>query len=124
MTVTESLKAHSTILSTQLFQFVGDTLRPVNSRITGLLPLFICYEVSYSNKRVQSAVLGCNLKNDKMMSVRFQGKPFNITVIQAYALTTNAEEAEGERFYDDLQELLELTPEKDIIFITGDWNAK
>ena len=59
-----------------------------------------------------------------MISVQFQGKPFKITVIQAYALTTNAEEAEGERFYDDLQELLELTPEKDIIFITGDWNAK
>ena len=75
-------------------------------------------------QRVQSAVLGCNLKNDKMMSVCFQGKPFNITVIQAYALTTNAEEAEGEQFSDDLQELLELTPEKDIIYIIGDWNTK
>ena len=58
-----------------------------------------------------------------MISVRLQGKPFNITVIQAYVLTTNAEKAEGERFYDDLQEL-ELTPEKDIIFIIAEWNAK
>ena len=64
------------------------------------------------NKRVQSTVLGCNLKNDRMISVRFQGKPFNITVIQAYAPTTNAEEAEVERFYEDLQDLLELTPKK------------
>ena len=62
------------------------------------------------NKRVQNAVLGCNLKNDRMASVCFQGKPFNITVIQVYAQTTNAEEAEVERFYEDLQDLLELTP--------------
>ena len=74
------------------------------------------------NKRVQNAVLGCNLKNDRMISVRFQGKPFNITVIQVYAPTSNAEEAE--RFYEDLQDLLELTPKKDILFIIGDWNAK
>ena len=67
------------------------------------------------NKRVQNAVLGCNLKNDRMTSVRFQGKPFNITVIQVYALTSNAEEAEVERFYQDLQDLLELTPKKDVI---------
>ena len=59
-----------------------------------------------------------------MISVRFQGKPFNITVIQVYALTSNAEEAEVERFYEDLQELLELTPIKDVLFIIGDWNAK
>ena len=59
-----------------------------------------------------------------MISVRFQGKPFNITVIQVYALTSNAEEAEVEWFYEDLQDLLELTPNKDILFITGDWNAK
>ena len=59
-----------------------------------------------------------------MISVRFQGKPFKITVIQAYAPTSNAEEAEIEQFYEDLQDLLELTPEKDILFITGDWNAK
>ena len=76
------------------------------------------------NKRVQNAVLGCNLKNERMISVRFQGKPFNITVIQVYAPTSNAEEAEVEWFYEDLQELLELTPKKDVLFIIGDWNAK
>ena len=75
------------------------------------------------NKRVQNAVLGCNLKNDRMISVR-QGKPFNIRVIQVYALTSNAEEAEVERFYEDLQDLLALTPKKDILFIIGDWNEK
>ena len=76
------------------------------------------------NKRVQNAVLGCNLKNDRMISVHFQGKPFNITIIQVYAPTSNAEEAEVEWFYEDLQELLELTPQKDVLFIIGDWNAK
>ena len=76
------------------------------------------------NKRVQNAVLGCNLKNDRMTSVRFQGKPFNITVIQVYAPTSNAKEAEVERFYKDLQDLLELTPKKYVLFIIGDWNAK
>ena len=76
------------------------------------------------NKRVQNAVLGCNLKNDRMISVRFQGKPFDITVIQVYAPTSNAEEAAVERFYEDLQDLLELTPKKDVVFIIGDWNAK
>ena len=76
------------------------------------------------NKRVQIAVLGCNLKNDRMISVHFQGKPFNITVIQVYAPTNNAEEAEVERFYEDLQDLVELTPKKDVFFILGDWNAK
>ena len=65
-----------------------------------------------------------NLKNDTMISVRFQGKPFNITVIQVYAWTSNAEEAEVEWFYEDLQDLLELKPKKDVLFITGDWNAK
>ena len=75
------------------------------------------------NKRVRNAVLGCNLKNDRMISVRFQGKPFSITVIQVYAPTSNAEEAEVERFYEDLQDLLELTPQKDVLFIIGDWNA-
>ena len=64
------------------------------------------------NKRVRNAVLGCNLKNDRLISVRFQGKPFNITVIQGYAPTSNAEEAEVERFYEDLQDLLELHPKK------------
>src|SRR5574337_203184 len=76
------------------------------------------------NKRVQNTVHGCNLKNDKMISVHFQGKPFNITGIQVYAPTSNAEEAEVERFYEDLQDLLEQTPKKDVIFIIGDWNAK
>ena len=76
------------------------------------------------NRRVQNAVLGCNLKNDRMISVRFQGKPFNIIVIQVYALTSNAEEVEVEWFYKDLQDLLELTPKKDVLFIIGDWNAK
>ena len=76
------------------------------------------------NKKVQNAVLGCNLKNDSMISVHFQGKPFNITVIQAYAPTGNTEEAEVEWFYEDLQDLLELTPRKDVHFIIGDWNAK
>ena len=76
------------------------------------------------NKRVQNAVLGCNLKNNRMISVRFQGKPLNITVIQVYALTSNAKEAEVDLFDEDLQELLELTPQKDVLFIIGDWNAK
>ena len=74
------------------------------------------------NKRVRNAVLGCNLKNDTMISVLFQGKPFNITVIQVYAPASNAEEAE--QFYEDLQDLLELTPPKDVLLIIGDWNAK
>ena len=64
------------------------------------------------NKRVRNAVLGCNLKNDRMISVCLQGKPFNIPVIQVYALTSNTEEAEVEQFYKDLQDLLELTPQK------------
>ena len=76
------------------------------------------------NKRVQNAGLECNLKNNRMISLHFQGKPFNITVIQVYALTSNAEEAEVEWFYENLQDLLELTPKKDILFIIGDWNAK
>ena len=76
------------------------------------------------NKRVWNVVLGCNPKNDRMISVRFQGKPFNITVIQLYVPTSNAEETEVEQFYEDLQDLLELTAKKDILFIIGDWNAK
>ena len=75
------------------------------------------------NKRVRNAVLGCNLKDDRMISVCLQGKPFNITVIQVYAPTSNAEEAEVERFYEDLQDLLELTPKKEVLFIIGDWNG-
>ena len=76
------------------------------------------------NKRVWNAVLGCKLNNDRMLSVHFQSKPFNITVIQVYAPTSNTEEADVERFYEDLQDLLELTPQKDVLFITGDWNEK
>ena len=76
------------------------------------------------NKRVRNAVLGCNLKNDRMISDRLQGKPFNITVIQVYAPISNAEGTDVERFYEDLQGLLELTPKKDVLFIIGDWNAK
>ena len=76
------------------------------------------------NKRVWNAVLGCNLKNDRIISVCFQGKPFNITVIQPYVPTSNAEEGEVEWFYEDLQDLLELTPKKDVLLIIGDWNAK
>ena len=76
------------------------------------------------NKRVRNAVLGCNLKNDRMISVRFEGKPFNITVIQVYAPTSNTEEAEVEQFYEGLKDLLELTPKKDVLIIIGDWNAK
>ena len=76
------------------------------------------------NKRVRNAVLGCNLKNDRMISVHFQSKPFNISVIQVYAPTSNAEEAEVEQFYEDLQDLLELTPKKNVLFIIGAWKAK
>ena len=76
------------------------------------------------NKRVQNAILGCNLKNNRMTSVHCQGKPFNITVIQVYTPISNAEEADVERFYKDLQDLLELTPKIGVLFIIGDWNAK
>ena len=76
------------------------------------------------NKKAWNAVLGCNLKNDRIISAHFQGKPFNITVIQDFAPTSNAEEAEFEWFYEDLQNLIELTPQKDVLFIIGDWNTK
>ena len=72
------------------------------------------------NRRIQNAVLGCNLKNERMISIYFQGKPFNIRVIQVYATTTNAEEAEDEQLYEALQDFAELTPEKDVLFIIGD----
>ena len=81
-------------------------------------------EALYSQQKTHNTVLGCNLKNDRMISVHFQGKPFNITVIQVDAPTSNAEEAEVEWFYEDLQDLLELTPQKEVLFIIGDWNAK
>ena len=76
------------------------------------------------NKIVQNAVLRCNLNNDRIISVHFQGKPFDIIVIQVCATTSNAEEAQVERFCEDLQDLLELTPKKDVLFNIGDWNAK
>ena len=76
------------------------------------------------SKRFQNAVLGCNIRNERMISVRFQDKPFNITVIQVYAPNRNAEEAEVEWFYEDLQDLLELTPPKNILFIIGNLDAK
>ena len=76
------------------------------------------------NKRVRNAVLGCSLKKDRIISVHFQGKPFNITVIQVYAPVRNAEEAKVEWFYEDLKDLLELTPPKYVFFIIGDWNVK
>ena len=76
------------------------------------------------NERVQNAELGGNLKNDRMISIYYQGKPFNIKATQVYVPTTNAEEAEVEWFYEDLQDFLELTPQKDVLFIIGDWDAK
>ena len=79
---------------------------------------------SWSTKESKMQYFGCNLKNDGMISVHFQVNPFNITVIQVYASTSNAEEAEVEQFYEDLQDLLELTPKKDVLFKIGDWNAK
>ena len=80
------------------------------------------------NKRVHNAVLGCKLKNNRMLLICFQGKPFNITVIQVYAPATDAKETDVEQFYEVLQDLLELTPKKkkkkDVLFVIGDWNAK
>ena len=76
------------------------------------------------NKRVQNVVLGYNLKNNRMISVHFHSKPFNILVIHIYASTSNAEEAEVEPFYEELQCLLQLIPKKDVLFVIGDWNAK
>ena len=76
------------------------------------------------NKRVQNAVAGCNLKNYRMISVRFEGKPFNITVVQVYAPISNDEEAEVEWFYEDRQQLLELTPKKDVLYVIVDNHAK
>ena len=76
------------------------------------------------NRRVRNVVLGGNLKNNRMISVHSQGKPFNIMIIQVHAPTSNAEEADLEQFYEDLQDLLELTPKKDVLYIIWDWNAK
>ena len=77
-----------------------------------------------ANKRVWNAVLGCNLKNDRMNSICFQTKQFSITVIQVYAPTSNAKEAEVEWFYEDVQDLLQITPKKDVLFIIEDWMQK
>ena len=93
------------------------------STTVGRKPLEEMEEPSWST-RVSNAVLGCSLKNDRIISVHLQGKPFNITVIQVYAPTSNGEEAEVEWLYQDLQYLLELTSKKDVLFIKGDWNAK
>ena len=89
----------------------------------GKNPLEEMEKESYST-RVQNAVLGYNLKNDRMISVSFQDKPFNTTVIQVSAPTSNAKEVGVEWSYEDLQDFLELTPPKDVLFIIGDWNAK
>ena len=88
----------------------------------GKNPLEEIEQPSQSKKRDQNAVLGCNLKNDTMISVDFQGKPFNITIIQVCAPISNAEETEVEWFFEDLQDLLELTLPKDVLFIIGEWN--
>ena len=82
------------------------------------------FVVIHAVEGVQNAVLGCNFRNHRKISIRFQGKPFNITVIHVYAPTSNAEKAEVEWFCEDLQDLLELIPKEDVFFITGDWNAK
>ena len=88
--------------------------------------MYSVYKLNKQGDNIQSwnAVLACNLKNDRMISVSFQGKPLNITVIQVYAPTSNAEEAEVEQLYEDLQDLLQLTPPEDVLFIIWDWNAK
>ena len=86
--------------------------------------LLHCRQILYQLSYQEILALGYNLKNNRMISVCLQGKPFNITVSQIYAPTTNAKEAEVEQFCEDLQDLLELTPKKDVLFIIGDWNAK
>ena len=88
------------------------------------IDVFLEFSFFFDDPADVDAVLGCSLKNDRMISVHFQGKPFNITVIKDYAPTSKAKEAEVEQFYEDLQDLLELIPKKDVLFIIGDWNAK
>ena len=94
------------------------------STTVGKIPLVDNGVAIIVNKRVWNALLWDSLKNDKIISIHFQGKPFKIMVIQVYAPTSNAEEAEVEQFYEDLQDLLELTPKKDVLLIIGNWNAK
>ena len=112
-----SILRHSAFFTVQLshpYMTTGKTIALTKRTFVGkVTSLLFC-----------NAALGCNLKNDRMISVHFQSKPFNITVIQVYAPTINAEEAEVEWFYEDLQDLLEVTPKKDVLFIIGDWNAK
>ena len=107
-----------------VLEWVNLTQMTIISTTVGRNPLEKNSVAIIVNKRVQSAVLACNLKSGRMISVCFQSKPFNITLIQVYVPTSNTEEAEVEWFYEDLQDLLELTPQKDILFIIGDWNAK
>ena len=94
------------------------------STTVGRNPLEEMESPSWSRKRVRNAVLGCNLKNYRMISIPFQGKSFNITVIQVCASTSNVEEAEVKQFYEDLSDFLVLTPKEDVLFIIGDWNTK
>ena len=91
---------------------------------SGIRAKVLEFQLQHTLVSLQNAVLGCNLKNNRMILVHFQGKPFNLTLIQIYAPTSNAEEAEVEWFCEDLQDLLELTPKKDVLFIIADWNAK
>ena len=104
-------------------EWVNLTQMTIISTTAGRNPSEEMEQPSWSTT-VQNAVFGYNLKNDRIISFRCQGKPFNITVIQVYDSTSNSEEAEVEWFYEDLQDLLELTSKKDVLFIIGDWNAK
>ena len=103
--------------------FVGKVISLLFNMLSRFVMVFLPRrKIQY--KRVWNAALGCNLKNNRMISVRFQGKSFNITVIQVYAPATNAKEAEAKQFNADLQDLLELTPKWDVLFILEDWNTK
>ena len=103
-----------------IWTFVGKVMSLLFNMVSRFVMVFLPKsKIQY--KRIWNAALGCSLKNNRMISVRFQGKPFNITVIQVYAPATNAKEAEVEQFYEDL---LELTPKQDVLFILEDWNAK
>ena len=105
-------------------EWVNLTQMTIVSITVGKNPLEEVEQPSQSTNESKNAALGGNLKNNRKISIHFQGKPFNITVNQVYAPTSNAEKNEVEWFYEDLQDLLELTPKKDVLFIIGDWNAK
>ena len=111
----------------QLFASGGQSIK-VSASIPSIPSIehsgLISFRIDWLDLLAVQRTFGCNLKDDRMISVCFQGKPFNITVIQVYALTSNAEEAEVEQFYEDQQDLLEQTPKKDVLFIIGDWNTK